>query len=131
MFQTHVKMEEPVLRKQTISHVPAHHSLLVIPVKRLYGAFLTHVKMEEIALKDFQRSIALKNSQSSTAVKRLTAQKYNRNLTILKHPTALNYSQLLFALVHHTMLAFNVNTVLDVFKSMLEEELDSQMKMDG
>ena len=91
MFQTHAKMEEPVLRKHTTLHVPAHHSLLVKFVNRLLGASPTHVKMMELALK---------NTLNLTALKATIALKDHRGLTALKHPTALNYTQLSLALVH-------------------------------
>lgn len=116
MFQTHAKMEEPVSREHTTLHVPAHHSLLVIPVSRLLGASLTHVKMVEPALKDSQSLTALKcptalqDMQSLTALKVPIAQK-NQNLTALKCSTVLNYSQLSLALVHQTTLEFNVNSL--------------------
>ena len=86
-------MEEPVLRKHTSLHVPAHSSLQVTPVHRLLGASPIHVKMMELALKD---------PWNLTSLKVPIAQE-NQGSTSLKHPTALNYTQLSLAHVHQTI----------------------------
>ena len=113
-------MEEPVLRKHTSLHVPAHPSLQVTPVNRLLDASPTHVKMMELALKDslnlkaliapenqgltaLKALIALKDHQGLTAPMAIIALKDHQGLTSLKHPTALNYAQLSLALVHQTI----------------------------
>ena len=86
-------MEEPVLRKHTSLHVPAHPSLQVTPVHRLLGASPTHVKMMELALKD---------PWNLTSLKVPIAQE-SQGSTSMKHPTALNYAQLSLAHVRQTI----------------------------